>query len=96
MFFGIAWDTSSTAAFAWSILPILLKGMVITIQAALLGFIVAAVLGLVLAALKSSRLRIIAWPAWFFTEFIRDTPLLAQLFFCITYCLNMALCCQPS
>lgn len=81
MFFGIAWDTSSTAAFAWSILPILLKGMVITIQAALLGFIVAAVLGLVLAALKSSRLRIIAWPAWFFTEFIRDTPLLAQLFF---------------
>lgn len=81
MLFGIPWDTSSNWDFATSILPILLKGMVVTIQATLLGFFVAAVLGLILAALKSTRLRIISWPARFFTEFIRDTPLLVQLFF---------------
>ncbi len=81
MLFGIAWDTSTHWQFAISIIPILLKGMVVTIQATFLGFFVAAVLGLVLAALKSSRLRIISWPARFATEFIRDTPLLAQLFF---------------
>ncbi|MGB6103522.1 MAG: ectoine/hydroxyectoine ABC transporter permease subunit EhuD [Pusillimonas sp.] len=81
MLFGIEWDTTNNWLFASSILPILLKGLVITIQATVLGFFVAAVLGLVLAALKASRLRIISWPARLFTEFIRDTPLLVQLFF---------------
>src|SRR5690625_5531080 len=81
MLFGIAWDTSSAWAFAWSILPILLKGMVVTLQATLLGFVVAAIIGLILAGLKSVRLKIISWPAYFITEFIRDTPLLVQLFF---------------
>ncbi len=81
MLFGIEWDTADNWTFAWSILPILLRGMVVTIQATLLGFLVAAVLGLVLAGLKSVRLRWIAWPARAFTEFLRDTPLLVQLFF---------------
>ena len=81
MLFGLEWDTSSDWLFATSILPILLKGLVVTIQATVVGFFVAAVLGLVLAALKSSRLRLIAWPARLITEFIRDTPLLGQLFF---------------
>lgn len=81
MLFGFAWDTSSPLAFAWSILPILLKGMLVTIEATLVGFIVAAIIGLILAGLKSVRLKIISWPAYFITEFIRDTPLLVQLFF---------------
>ena len=81
MLFGIEWDTTNDWLFAGSILPILLKGMVVTIQATVLGFFVAAVLGLVLAALKSSSIRLISWPARFITEFIRDTPLLVQLFF---------------
>ena len=81
MLFGIEWDTTNNWLFAGSILPILLKGLVVTIQATVLGFFVAAVLGRVLAALKASRLRIISWPARFITEFIRDTPLLIQLFF---------------
>lgn len=81
MLFGIEWDTSSQWAFAWSILPILGKGLIVTIQATLLGFVVAALLGLVLAGLKSARLKIISWPARFISEFLRDTPLLVQLFF---------------
>uniref|UniRef100_UPI00334085FC ectoine/hydroxyectoine ABC transporter permease subunit EhuD n=1 Tax=Castellaniella defragrans TaxID=75697 RepID=UPI00334085FC len=81
MLFGIEWNTADNWSFAWSILPILLRGMVVTIQATLLGFLVAAVLGLVLAGLKSARSCWIAWPARVFTEFLRDTPLLVQLFF---------------
>ena len=63
MLFGIEWDTSTSWAFAWSILPILLRGMVVTIQASLLGFFVALGLGLLLASLKGVPLKIIAWPA---------------------------------
>lgn len=81
MLFGIEWDTSSNLAFAISILPILMRGLVVTIQATVLGFFIALVLGLVWAALKAAPLKIIAWPAAVVTEFLRDTPLLIQLFF---------------
>ena len=81
MLFGYAWDLSSPLAFAISIMPILLIGMWVTIQAAVLGFAVALVLGLVFAILKSAPSRLISWPAGIVTEFIRDTPLLVQLFF---------------
>lgn len=81
MLFGIEWDTSGNWAFAVSILPILLRGMVVTIQAALVGFAIAMVLGLVLAALKAAPTRLVSWPARLVAEFLRDTPLLVQLFF---------------
>jgi polar amino acid transport system permease protein len=82
MLFGYHWDTSHGEwAFALSILPILLRGLVVTIQASVLGFFVAMVLGLVLAVLKGSPTKLIAWPATLITEFIRGTPLLVQLFF---------------
>jgi polar amino acid transport system permease protein len=81
MLFGIHWDTSSGWAFASSILPILLHGLLITLAATVVGFFVAAVLGLLLAALKGARSKLISWPARIVTEFLRDTPLLIQLFF---------------
>lgn len=81
MLFGYEWDTSSNLAFAISILPILLWGMVVTIQATALGFVIALVLGLVLAVLKAAPTRLISWPAKAIAEFLRDTPLLVQLFF---------------
>ena len=81
MLFGIEWDPSSHWAFAVSILPILGKGLLVTLQATVVGFLLAAGLGLVLAGLKGMRSRLIAWPARFISEFLRDTPLLVQLFF---------------
>lgn len=81
MLFGIEWDTSGNWAFAVSIFPILMKGLIVTLQATAVGFFIAIVLGLVLAALKASPIRLVSWPARLFTEFIRDTPLLVQLFF---------------
>jgi polar amino acid transport system permease protein len=82
MLFGYQWDTMHGEwAFALSILPMLLHGLVVTIEASILGFFVAMVLGLVLAVLKGARSKLISWPATVITEFIRDTPLLVQLFF---------------
>ena len=81
MLFGYHWDTSSPLAFAISILPILLRGMIVTLQAAALGFVIAAILGLIFAALRGVPSRLVAWPTMLIVEFFRDTPLLVQLYF---------------
>lgn len=82
MLFGYTWDTShGELAFAISILPMLLRGMVVTIQATVVGFGIAMALGLIFAVLKSVPSRIVSYPAFILTEFFRDTPLLVQLFF---------------
>lgn len=71
--------------FDWSytveILPVLAQAAVVTIQATLLGFALAATLGLVLALLRMSPSKAVAMPATGFVEFIRSTPLLIQIFF---------------
>src|SRR4051812_48178168 len=74
-------DTSSTQSFILTTLPLLLLGLRVTIAAALLGFAIAVVLGLLFSILMQSNLRIITWPVGLFLEFVRDTPLLIQLFF---------------
>jgi len=81
MMYGYEWDTSSNLAFATSILPILGIGLLVTLQAAAVGYAIALVLGLVLALLRRSRYKIISWTVACFSEFVRDTPLLVQLFF---------------
>jgi His/Glu/Gln/Arg/opine family amino acid ABC transporter permease subunit len=79
--YGFTWDTSTTLSFAWSILPILGIGLIVTLEAAAAGFAIALVLGLVFALLRRSRFVAISWPTAFVIEFLRDTPLLVQLFF---------------
>ncbi|WP_445500289.1 ectoine/hydroxyectoine ABC transporter permease subunit EhuD [Microvirga sp. G4-2] len=81
MMYGYAWDTSTPLTFALSILPILGIGLLVTLQAAAVGYAIALVLGLVLALLRRSKIKIISWTVAGFTEFVRDTPLLVQLFF---------------
>jgi polar amino acid transport system permease protein len=67
--------------YAWRVLPELGRGLVVTIEATVLGMLLAVSFGLVLALMRRSRLRIIAWPAAAFVEFVRSTPLLVQLYF---------------
>lgn len=81
MLFDIPWDDANAWTLAVSIFPILMIGLWVTVQATVLGFFVAMVLGLVLAALKAVPSKIVSWPARFVSEFLRDTPLLIQLFF---------------
>ncbi|MDG9968363.1 ectoine/hydroxyectoine ABC transporter permease subunit EhuD [Achromobacter mucicolens] len=68
-------------SFALEILPTLGSALVITIQATVLGMLVAVTFGLVLAMLRRSRLRIVSMPTAFFIEFVRSTPLLVQMYF---------------
>ncbi len=67
--------------FALSILPELARAAVVTIEATLLGFALAAVLGLVLALLRRSRDPWVSTVTGSFIEFIRSTPVLIQIFF---------------
>ncbi|WP_119460789.1 ectoine/hydroxyectoine ABC transporter permease subunit EhuD [Rhodospirillaceae bacterium SYSU D60014] len=68
-------------SFALEILPILAQAAVITIEATLIGFVLALLLGLALALARMSRNPFISFPAAGFIEFIRSTPLLIQIFF---------------
>jgi polar amino acid transport system permease protein len=70
------WDWN----YALEILPDLLRAAVITIEATLLGFVLAAALGLVLAILRMLG-PLTAGPASVFVEVVRSTPLLVQIFF---------------
>ncbi len=81
MIYGFAWDTSTPLAYGLSILPILGIGLIVTLEAALAGFAIALVLGLVWCLLRRSRLKAVSWTTAAIVEFIRDTPLLVQLFF---------------
>ncbi len=67
--------------FAIDILPRLLEGLQVTIEATIVGFIIAVILGLFLALGRRSENPWIAQPIGAFIEFIRSTPLLVQLFF---------------
>lgn len=67
--------------FAWEIMPSLLEATIVTVQATIVGFIIAAILGLIWALLRRSPVRAISMPVAGLVEFIRSTPLLVQLFF---------------
>jgi len=67
--------------FVWEILPLLAQASEITVIATLLGFAIAAVLGLVFAIGRMFGPNWVSVPLTAFIEFIRSTPLLIQIFF---------------
>ncbi len=73
----VSWSWEFTA----EILPELLQGLIITVEAVLFGTIIAFVLGLILAILRRSESRLVNTPTRWVIEFIRSTPLLVQLYF---------------
>lgn len=67
--------------FALEILPRLGEAAVITIEATLVSFVLALVLGLILALARMSESPYVSLPVGAFVEFIRSTPVLIQIFF---------------
>src|SRR6201990_1361066 len=61
--------------------PLLLRGLEVTVAATRLGPALAFVLGLILTLLRLSRVPVLSQAVWAFVEFVRDTPLLVQLYF---------------
>jgi polar amino acid transport system permease protein len=68
-------------AFAGEILPLLLEASVVTLEATILGFAIAAVLGLAFAIGRMYGPPWLSVPLVGLIEFIRSTPLLIQIFF---------------
>ncbi|BDB59937.1 MULTISPECIES: ectoine/hydroxyectoine ABC transporter permease subunit EhuD [Rhodococcus] len=70
-----SWERAAEA------LPVLLEGFRITLLATVLGFVVAAVLGLVVAVARRSLPKVLATALSAVVQFIRLTPLVVQLLF---------------
>lgn len=72
------WDWN----YFWDVFPdVVSDGLLITFEATVYGSVIAYLLGLVLALLRRSPVRIVRAVTWAFIEFIRSTPLLVQIFF---------------
>jgi len=70
------WDWQAAA----DSIPLLLKGLLVTVELTVLGSLVGYVLGLVLALLRRSGIPVLSQAVWLFIEFVRSTPLLIQVF----------------
>ena len=73
----MTWDWSAVADF----MPKFWDGLLLTLQILALGSLISSALGLVWALLMRTPTRWVRWPVGAVTEFIRNTPLLVQLFF---------------
>ncbi|MFN3449244.1 MAG: amino acid ABC transporter permease [Roseococcus sp.] len=62
-------------------LPILLQGMGMTVLVTLCALVLATLLGVVWALMRTSGVRWLVWPAMAFTNTIRGIPILVQLFY---------------
>lgn len=66
---------------AGDFLPILLKGAVVTIEVTILSFLLASLVGLILALLKLSPIRALSWCGGGIVNLIRGLPIIVQLFY---------------
>ena len=73
----MTWDWSAVGDF----MPHFRDGLLVTLEALALGSVISFVLGLVWALLMRAPSRWVRWPVGAVTEFVRNTPLLVQLFF---------------
>ncbi|MFF8993126.1 ectoine/hydroxyectoine ABC transporter permease subunit EhuD [Streptomyces sp. NPDC014983] len=71
------WDWHAVSEF----MPHFRDGLLVTLQALVLGSLLSFTLGLVWTLLMRTPTRWVRWPVGVVTEFVRDTPLLVQLFF---------------
>lgn len=69
------------AQFFFSLVPLMWQGLLVTLRATLIGFLIAIFLGFFFALGRRSRHKWLSWPTAFVVEFIRSTPLLVQLVF---------------
>ncbi len=67
-------------AFAWSILPELFQGLLVTLQVVVLGFLLAVLLGLILALTLRSQITVVHRLSKGYLSFFRNTPLMVQLY----------------
>lgn len=79
----------------WDSVPVLLEGLLVTVELTVLGSLVAYVLGLVFALVRRARIPVLSQAMYLFIELVRSTPLLIQVFI-VFYLLWPALGITPS
>ncbi|WP_263262197.1 ectoine/hydroxyectoine ABC transporter permease subunit EhuD [Pseudomonas sp. RIT-PI-S] len=67
-------------AFAWSIVPDLLRGLLVTVQVVLLGFALAVAIGLLMAMAERAPSKALHRAVRAYLGFFRSTPLMVQLY----------------
>lgn len=72
----MTWDWQ----FAANSVPLILQGLLVTLQITVLGSLVAYTLGLLFALVRRARVPVVAQALYLFIEFVRSTPLLVQIF----------------
>lgn len=72
----MTWDWQ----FAANSVPLILQGLLVTLQITVLGSLVAYTLGLVFALVRRARIPVVDQVLHLFIEFVRSTPLLVQIF----------------
>ncbi|MFF4753152.1 ectoine/hydroxyectoine ABC transporter permease subunit EhuD [Streptomyces sp. NPDC002514] len=73
----MTWDWNAVSDF----MPHFWDGLLVTLEALALGSLLSFSLGLVWTLLMRVPTRWVRWPVGVVTEFVRNTPLLVQLFF---------------
>lgn len=77
MHYSFDWSVVTSGQYAdW-----LWQGLIVTLQLAALSCVLAFVLGIVVAVLRLSPVAPLRWLATAYLEFIRNTPLVIQIFF---------------
>lgn len=69
--------------------PLILRGIVVTLELTVLAMAIGIALGVVLAVMRVSPNPVVSWVSWVYIWFFRGTPVLVQLFF--WYNLNLVL-----
>lgn len=64
-----------------NMLPILLKGSIVTIQLTVISVVLGSIIGIIVATLKLSKNKVIVSVVSFYTWLFRGTPMLIQLCF---------------
>ncbi|MFE5569929.1 ectoine/hydroxyectoine ABC transporter permease subunit EhuD [Amycolatopsis japonica] len=69
-----SWESAANSV------PLLLEGLLVTVEITLLASVVAYVLGLVFALIRRTGIPVLSQAVLLFIEFVRSTPLLIQVF----------------
>jgi polar amino acid transport system permease protein len=73
----LQWDQVGKYLFG----PLILQGIVVTLELTVLAMAIGVGLGIVLAVMRLSPNPVVAWVSWFYIWFFRGTPVLVQIFF---------------
>ena len=80
--------------FVWRHFDTLLEGLRLSLEITGLTILIGLIGGFIVALLRMSRVRLLAWPATAFIEFFRCTPMLVQIvwvFYCLPILFGLAI-----